>query len=193
MEDDNIKLKLISIQILLQYIRADRDSDWQLHISTHVAILPYFFACNKPNYSRWGTLNALDMLLKLPEFLAGYFSVNFSVGSFRYLFTDFATEMSVIKDTKYDTGIVGLTRKEPAVLRWTLTANVLGKYCTVMESRNCKNDNMSENFVLEGEREAALNRDENDIMKILKYICQNSHDCSFLFNHKISTTLVVVL
>lgn len=63
------------------------------------------------------------MLLKLPEeikkeFEAGNFAINFTPGAFKGIFSDMATEMTVIKNTKAaDAGISGLTRKPAAILR----------------------------------------------------------------------------
>ena len=68
-ESENFRFRLQCLkilQILLNFIRADRECNWDLHISSLVAMLPYFFVCDKPNYSRWGTLYASDMLIKLP-------------------------------------------------------------------------------------------------------------------------------
>ncbi len=45
--DDNITMQL------LQFIRAERMSDWPFHLSSTVALTPYFFAMDRQNYSRW--------------------------------------------------------------------------------------------------------------------------------------------
>ena len=59
-----------------------------MHLSTHINMLPYFFIADCQNYSRWGTLYALDMLTSLPEpvseaFLEGQFAVRQTPGGFK--------------------------------------------------------------------------------------------------------------
>lgn len=122
---------LLAIQLLLDYISAERESKWEDHIKAFCNMLPYFFVCNKPNYSRWGTLYALEMLHNLPnevkeDFKKGRFSVKFTPDPLRGIWSDMAVEMSIIKDTKSNSGIIGLTRKEPSILRWTISQNILG-------------------------------------------------------------------
>lgn len=174
---------LQSIQILLDFIRADRDFNWDLHVKTHARMLPYFFACNKQNYSRWGTLYVTEMLLRLPEevkedFQAGNFAINLTPGAFKGIFSDMATEMTGIKHTKSDVGIPGLTRKDSAVLRWTLNQNILGEYTSIMYTRNNIKDANSDydNYVHEGEKHSSLHRDEEDVLKILNYMKSHMSD-----------------
>ena len=44
-------------------------------------------------------------------------------------------EKTVIRDSKSDSGIVGLTRKAPALLRWTMTRHIMGDYAATMKQR----------------------------------------------------------
>ncbi len=71
--------------------------------STH-AIVPYYFAANKINYERWGTLALLQMLLLEGELKTecadGKIAVCQSYNSFNGTWTDMAVDKSVIKDTK---------------------------------------------------------------------------------------------
>lgn len=41
-------------------------------------------------------------------------------------------EKTVIRDSKSNSGIIGLTRKASALLRWTMTQHTMGEYATVM-------------------------------------------------------------
>ena len=41
------------VSILLQFIKAERTGNWKLHLSSTAAMLPYFFAMDRPNYARW--------------------------------------------------------------------------------------------------------------------------------------------
>ena len=43
------------------FIRATRQIDWELHLSTFRQMLPWFFVTNKINYARYGTAYWLEM------------------------------------------------------------------------------------------------------------------------------------
>lgn len=88
------------------------------------------------------------------EFLAVHFSIKFSPSPFRALWTDMNVERSVIKDTKSNSGIIGFTRKDSTVLRWTTMQNTLGVYSSTMQARSgCNNAyTMYEEFEHEGVR-----------------------------------------
>lgn len=43
------------VMILLQFIRAERTGDWQMHKSAFMAMLPWFAHYDHTNYTRWGS------------------------------------------------------------------------------------------------------------------------------------------
>ena len=47
-----------------------------------------------------------------------------------------ATEKTVIKNTKGDSGIVGLARKKPVLIRWTLMRHIAAQYSAAMKERS---------------------------------------------------------
>lgn len=49
------------VQILLLYIRATRTSNWDLHLSTLRSMIPWFFATDRTNYSRYAPCYYLEM------------------------------------------------------------------------------------------------------------------------------------
>lgn len=49
------------VQLLLLYIRATRTSDWELHLSALRSMIPWFFATDRVNYSRYAPLYWLEM------------------------------------------------------------------------------------------------------------------------------------
>jgi len=126
---------------MLSNIRAEREGDWSLHLITQVNMLPYFFVVDYPNYSHWGTLYALEMLESVPEnisreFSEGQFTVRQTTGNFKVVWSDMGVETSIIRDSKSDSGIIGLTRRGSAVLRWTCSRHVLGQYAERMRCRS---------------------------------------------------------
>ena len=54
------------MQLLLTFIRATRTSDWKLHLSTLRSMIPWFFATDRINYSRYAPCYWLEMSL-LPK------------------------------------------------------------------------------------------------------------------------------
>ncbi len=53
---------LEACQIMLLNICAQRERCWKLQKQSARAMVPYYFAANKINYERWGTLALLQML-----------------------------------------------------------------------------------------------------------------------------------
>ncbi len=82
-------------------------------------MMPYFFASNRTNYSRWLPVYILEML-HLPESLkeilqSGQFTVRQTPGRFNGIWSDMGTEKTVIKDSKGLGGIVGITHQKSAL------------------------------------------------------------------------------
>ncbi len=70
------------------------------------------------------------------QFEDGQFPIRETSWSFNGIWSDMATEKTIIHDAKSNSGIVGLTHKEPAVLRWTLTHHILGDFASKMKERS---------------------------------------------------------
>ncbi len=51
------------VQLLLMFIRATRTSDWKLHLSALRSMIPWFFAADRINYSRYSPCYWLEMSL----------------------------------------------------------------------------------------------------------------------------------
>ena len=48
-------------QVLLQFICAEREGYWELHLATTSRMVPYFYTMVRPNYSRWLPVYLTDM------------------------------------------------------------------------------------------------------------------------------------
>ena len=57
-------------------------------------------------------------------------------GSSNGIWSDMTTEKTVIKNANGDGGIVGLTRKKPALIRWTPTRYIAAQYSAAMKERS---------------------------------------------------------
>ena len=56
-----INLLISSIGILLMFIRATREVNWGLYLASFRAMLPWFFACERVSYARYGSAYWLEM------------------------------------------------------------------------------------------------------------------------------------
>ena len=122
---------LTMVHILLNYVRSERDGIWYLHLSLVAQMLPYFFAFDRINYSRWISVYLADMRL-LPqtapavhnEFVKGHHPVKRTPNSkFNQVWTDMGIEQTINRESKTKGGIIGFSPKEGAVDRWYLTAH----------------------------------------------------------------------
>jgi hypothetical protein len=69
-------------------------------------------------------------------FDAGEFAISQKTRIFNGLWSIMATKTTIIKDSKGNGGIVGLTRKKSALVRWTLTRHVLSIFSSEMQEKS---------------------------------------------------------
>ena len=112
------------VEILLDFIRAERTSDWKAHLSATASMLPFYFGMDRPNYSKWLPVYLTDMnqLCQshpnvFEEFMEGKHAVSRSTRPFSKVWTDMALEQSVNLDSKTQGGIVGISQKPGALER----------------------------------------------------------------------------
>ena len=132
---------LAMVEILLNFIRAEREGRWNLHLNTVAQMLPYFFAYDHTNYARWATIYLADMRQleeTAPqvhgEFEAGNFTVKRSTNQFNQVWSDMALEQSINRDSKTRGGLIGITQKPAALARWFLTAHKRAEITTATKS-----------------------------------------------------------
>ena len=63
------------VQQLKNLLRADRESNWNLHLHVVKEIMPMFSVCDRTNYLRWGSVYIEDKR-KLPGTAAETFLLN---------------------------------------------------------------------------------------------------------------------
>ena len=115
------------VEILLSFVRANRDGDWLLHLDSFAEMLPWLTIYDHVNYARWGPVYLADMrgLAQTAtevheEFLAGNFVVKRHAGRFNQVPVDQATEW-INKVCKLSNGIIGITRNDTARDRFCTT------------------------------------------------------------------------
>ena len=118
------------VEILLDFIQAERTADWKAHLSAIASMLPFFFGMDRPNYSKWLPVYMTEMNQLCEshpsvykEFMKGKHAVSRSTRPFSQVWTDMALEQSVNLDSKTQGGIVGISRKPGALESWFLTSH----------------------------------------------------------------------
>jgi hypothetical protein len=156
---------------LMDFIRAEREGIWDLHLASFSDMLPWLAIYDHTNYARWGPVYLQQMRqlkTKAPcvydEFQAGNFVVKSSSRRFNQISTDQALE-HVNKIGKISGGLVGITRVDTARERWCLTYNVRARL----------SEDTRKMFGLESESDSRMHveagpsrikRDEEDVLKI---------------------------
>ena len=121
------------VSLMLQFIRAVRNGDWEGHLNVLAAFVKYFFAFDKLNYSRMIPIYISEMFaLKesdpelWQEFTTGNWVVNKSQVALCALGADHALEQ-VNRWMKVAGGIVGITQNQTARTRFFLVAPELAR------------------------------------------------------------------
>ena len=128
--------------ILLVLIRASREGNWLLHLHAIRAMIPWCFAYDKVNYTRYLPVYLAEMINLQTDhpdvhqgLMAGHFSVQLSEGStFGRLPVDQTTEVTVNKDTKTAGGVTKFSFKTGAVNRFYMTAEYRCSFLTQLKS-----------------------------------------------------------
>ena len=144
------------------------------HKASQANMLPYFFCTNKQNYSRWLPVYLLKMPVDLPEELEAKFeAVEFTFricpnASFNGIWTDMAAEKTVIRDSKSDSRIVGVTRRKGVLLRWYLSRHIMGNYSEAVKHR-AGLIHSEEDPVLKVS-DSSLQKDKDDVKALMNHI-----------------------
>ena len=128
------------------FIAATRNGSWSVSQSAKAEFLPLLFAANRNNYARYIPVLLLQMK-RLPqdvltEFADGKFVSKATSGRFNGVWMDYAIETTENKALKGQGGIIGLTLKGPALVRWFLARPITAKYAEIIENDH---DNVEQN------------------------------------------------
>ena len=137
------------VELLLLFVRATREGNWDLHLSSIRSLLPWFFAYDRTNYSRYLPAYWLEMC-ELPvrhplvhdAFMIGEFAVQRQQEhGFSQVACDQAIEQTCNRDTKTKGGMIGFTTRKGAVQRWILSQHersAISKRCEEMAGQGEK-------------------------------------------------------
>lgn len=135
------------VQILLLFVRATRESAWQLHLSTVRLMMKWFFAYDHVNYARYLPSYWLE-IVNLPFThpschreisVKGQWTVQRqSVHGFASIACDQAIEQTCNSDSKTKGGLTGLTQNRDAVHCWILSQHeraAIARQCEAMAGK----------------------------------------------------------
>lgn len=133
--------RVIQLQLLcLQLVKAFRVGDFKLYVESLIKLMPWMFALDQTNYSRWLPVHIRDMQelqSKHPEvyekFVEGLFVVHKSRKPFSSMALDQAHEQenAIVKG---EGGAVGLTDNESALKRWMVSGPEIARIVQEFET-----------------------------------------------------------
>ena len=110
------------VQLMMMFVRAEREGDWPLHLRVVSKMLPYFFAAGHHNYARYATYYMNDMKnlppVILARFLKGEHTTHHQKGIWNGMWSDMFIETTFMRFGKGDGGLVGVTLKPKSVKIW---------------------------------------------------------------------------
>ena len=179
------------VQTLLDFVRAEREGIWQLHLSSLSKMIPWMVMYDHTNYARYGPIYLSDMKqlsTTAPdvynEFESGNFVIKSTTGRFNQIPVDQALE-HVNKKGKTSGGLIGITRIESARDEWCLTYNGHSKLSE--DTRRMVGladlEDLDEQPHIERGKQR-ITRDERDVMALKDQfqVCDVFSDTPYLLN-----------
>lgn len=167
---------IVMVRMLLKFIRAERTSDWHLHLMATAEMTPLFFAMDRPNYSRWLPVYLIDMHelqethpAVYQEFMEGNHAISRSGHPFAQVWTDMALEQSINLDSKTIGGIIGISQKPGALERWFLTSHERATITTALKEM-C---GLQDEDRVGTHKDASVSRkkrDEEDVVRLISTV-----------------------
>ena len=116
--------------LLLRFVCATREAQWDLHLQCIREILPWTFAYDRVNYAHYLSFDYYEMSC-LPvthpdaynQMQRGEFAVQRSDRSFLQVAINHAIEQSINRVMKTSGGVIGISQQTGAVHRWILSAH----------------------------------------------------------------------
>ena len=160
------------VNVLLQFIKAERTGNWNLQLHSVAALVPYFLAMDRQNYARWLPVYLADMHQleeKHPmvhsDFIAGGHGVSRSGQPFSTVWSDMALEQSVNAASKSAGGIIGKSQNASALEKWFLTVHERATIAAALkEMYGVQN---AEQGTHKEASPSRVKRDEEDIKKLV--------------------------
>ena len=167
--------------LLLRFVRATREAQWDLHLQCIHEILPWTYAYDCVNYARYLSVYYYEMSC-LPvthpdaynRMQRGEFAVQRSDRSFSQVAVDHAIEQSINRDMKTSGGVIGISQQTGAVHRWILNAHhrsAFTRQCRQLAACSSKETDDARDANLASQQLSAESRkDENDVKTVNAFL-----------------------
>lgn len=168
------------VQLMMMFVRAEREGDWPLHLKVVSKMLPYFFAAGHHNYARYATYYLNDMKnlppVILARFLKGEHTTHHQKGIWNGMWSDMFIETTFMRFGKGDGGLVGVTLKPKSVKIWAYSLHS----CTLLlhDLHTMSDEYPKRNMMHKEEMPARIKSDAADRLKLRKKLedCINPLD-----------------
>ena len=159
-------------ELLLRLIRAERDADFDLHLSAAAETIPYFILAGRNKYAKYTPIYVAEvkqLQQKQPDMYRHLENGGFVVrrsGRIRFnsVSTDQSLEQTINQEAKGKGGVVGFTLRKGALLRWLLTRHIVAEYTVAFKSMTSSEGETDYHPDFGSSRNA---RDHSDVLKVL--------------------------
>ena len=111
--------------IIMQFVRAEREADWLLHLEAFKQMLPYFFEAGHVHFARYGVcyLRSMEALPQdvLVHFTKGEHVMRHQRGLWNGIWSDMFIETTFKQYGHAPGGIIGITLKPETLKVWALS------------------------------------------------------------------------
>ena len=163
------------VLIIMQFVRAEREGDWPLHLCAVEKMLPYFFASSHVNYARYG-LVYLRSMKRLPSailkrFMTGQHVMRHQDGLWNAMWSDLFIETTYMRYGHGPSGIIGSTLNESTLAIWALSQSACAQMKHDIEAMKSHESNQNVTYHKE-ERHPRMMADNADRLKIREVIAR---------------------
>ena len=160
------------VEILLLFLRGTREGNWGLHLASVRSILPWIFAYDHINYSRYLPAYWLEMVdlvnthpLIHQKCMEGEFAVQRSDMTFAQIACDQTIEQTANRDSKTKGGMTGFTTSKGTVNRWIWSHHARGaitRECEAMAGRGERSTTRADLLP------SRMKHDRSDVLRIIE-------------------------
>ena len=128
--------------IILMFVRAHREKDFNLYIETLENLTGFFFALDHYNYARWLPIHIRDMK-SLPATFFTDFKQHWVVSETKNRFSSMPLDQSHEQENakvKGKGGVIGLTENPTALERWLICGPEIAKCLSEFESQTTRHE-----------------------------------------------------
>ena len=133
-----INCLIIPVFTILQYVRAEKEADWPLHLTAVKKMIPLFFAAGHTNYARYA-LYYLHSMEEMPEdirqhFMKGEHTMHHKDSLFNGIWSDMAIETTYMRYGHGQKGIIGITLKPETLKTWAYSLHACNKIVNSLDT-----------------------------------------------------------